>query len=227
MAAVLLHEVLTRRDAAGRGRAGDGCRHTDLRRAGRRGSRGSRPGIAGAHRARRPGRDPGREPRRVRRVLLRGPTGRAAARAAQPTAPSRRVGRQPPSARAPASSSARPSCSTGSVSTRRARAGVETIVGLDGSGRPRVRGRWARRDGTDRAPVTRDDDVAWLIGTSGTTGTPKLAMLTHASLHGRGRRDAWPRGRCAPTTCSARRSRSVTSRATTCSGCTGWRGRSC
>ena len=27
-----------------------------------------------------------------------------------------------------------------------------------------------------------DGDVAWLIGTSGTTGTPKLAMLTHASL---------------------------------------------
>ena len=24
--------------------------------------------------------------------------------------------------------------------------------------------------------------MAWLIGTSGTTGTPKLAMLTHASL---------------------------------------------
>jgi acyl-CoA synthetase (AMP-forming)/AMP-acid ligase II len=28
----------------------------------------------------------------------------------------------------------------------------------------------------------RDGDGAWLIGTSGTTGTPKLAMLTHASL---------------------------------------------
>ncbi len=29
---------------------------------------------------------------------------------------------------------------------------------------------------------TSDNDVAWLIGTSGTTGTPKLAMLTHTSL---------------------------------------------
>ena len=60
-------------------------------------------------------------------------------------------------------------------------AGVETIVGLDAraatastaSSRP-ARGR-RRTDG-------HDDDVAWLIGTSGTTGTPKLAMLTHASL---------------------------------------------
>lgn len=60
-------------------------------------------------------------------------------------------------------------------------AGVETIVGLDrivdfayadlGAG-----------SSTVGLPDTRDDDVAWLIGTSGTTGTPKLAMLTHASL---------------------------------------------
>ena len=33
-----------------------------------------------------------------------------------------------------------------------------------------------------QAPPRADDDVAWLIGTSGTTGDPKLAMLTDASL---------------------------------------------
>ena len=32
------------------------------------------------------------------------------------------------------------------------------------------------------AVTASDSGVAWLIGTSGTTGTPKLAMLTHASL---------------------------------------------
>jgi acyl-CoA synthetase (AMP-forming)/AMP-acid ligase II len=31
-------------------------------------------------------------------------------------------------------------------------------------------------------PRRTDDDIAWLIGTSGTTGDPKLAMLTDASL---------------------------------------------
>jgi acyl-CoA synthetase (AMP-forming)/AMP-acid ligase II len=31
-------------------------------------------------------------------------------------------------------------------------------------------------------PRRTDDDIAWLIGTSGTTGSPKLAMLTDASL---------------------------------------------
>src|SRR5207342_2246145 len=32
------------------------------------------------------------------------------------------------------------------------------------------------------APPREDTDTAWLIGTSGTTGSPKLAMLTDASL---------------------------------------------
>ena len=31
-------------------------------------------------------------------------------------------------------------------------------------------------------PVSSPDDIAWLIGTSGTTGSPKLAMLSHADL---------------------------------------------
>jgi acyl-CoA synthetase (AMP-forming)/AMP-acid ligase II len=60
-------------------------------------------------------------------------------------------------------------------------AGVETIVGLDGS----VDCAYADL-GTGVAaaepPIPRGDDVAWLIGTSGTTGAPKLAMLTHANL---------------------------------------------
>ena len=34
----------------------------------------------------------------------------------------------------------------------------------------------------DAAAVAPSDDTAWLIGTSGTTGDPKLAMLTDASL---------------------------------------------
>jgi acyl-CoA synthetase (AMP-forming)/AMP-acid ligase II len=52
-------------------------------------------------------------------------------------------------------------------------AGVETIIELDGD---------AELAGTSSEPAAgaRDDEVAWLIGTSGTTGTPKLAMLTKA-----------------------------------------------
>lgn len=53
-------------------------------------------------------------------------------------------------------------------------AGVETIIELD-------RDDFAT---SDRAalPNVNAADTSWLIGTSGTTGTPKLAMLTHASL---------------------------------------------
>jgi acyl-CoA synthetase (AMP-forming)/AMP-acid ligase II len=63
-------------------------------------------------------------------------------------------------------------------------AGVEVIVGLDEVA-DRAYTDLARDpggalpEGLDRLA---DDDVVWLIGTSGTTGTPKLAMLTHASL---------------------------------------------
>lgn len=53
-------------------------------------------------------------------------------------------------------------------------AGVEVIFELD---RDDVAASEPVRD-----PPLDDHDVAWLIGTSGTTGTPKLAMLTHASL---------------------------------------------
>ena len=106
--------------------------------------RGSRRRGRGRHRradrARRPGGDPGREPRRVRRVLLRRPARRAPARPPQPAAPSRRMDRQPRSDRVPACSSARPSCSTGSIRDAARGAGVETIVGLDGERRLRVRG---------------------------------------------------------------------------------------
>lgn len=56
-------------------------------------------------------------------------------------------------------------------------AGVETIVRL-GPGYDDLAATGPR----SAPPGARDDDVAWLIGTSGTTGTPKLAMLTHASL---------------------------------------------
>jgi acyl-CoA synthetase (AMP-forming)/AMP-acid ligase II len=60
--------------------------------------------------------------------------------------------------------------------------GVETIVGLDAP----VDHAYAAlgAGGADPAPIAtgRDTDGAWLIGTSGTTGTPKLAIVTHASL---------------------------------------------
>ena len=54
-------------------------------------------------------------------------------------------------------------------------AGVETIVDLD-----RDDVALAATDSPNTAVDGRA--VAWLIGTSGTTGTPKLAMLTHTSL---------------------------------------------
>jgi acyl-CoA synthetase (AMP-forming)/AMP-acid ligase II len=60
-------------------------------------------------------------------------------------------------------------------------AGVATIVGLDGVEAdvdyPSLDGP-ALPSAADR----RADDVTWLVGTSGTTGTPKLAMLTHSGL---------------------------------------------
>jgi acyl-CoA synthetase (AMP-forming)/AMP-acid ligase II len=40
----------------------------------------------------------------------------------------------------------------------------------------------ATRDPRFSPPSRAEDDVAWLIGTSGTTGAPKLAMLTDTSL---------------------------------------------
>lgn len=53
--------------------------------------------------------------------------------------------------------------------------GVATID-VDGrEARPTIASDWT-------PPRRTDDDVAWLIGTSGTTGSPKLAMLTDASL---------------------------------------------
>ena len=55
-------------------------------------------------------------------------------------------------------------------------AGVEVVIELE----PR-RPRGPRSD-EPLLPTSIEDDVTWLIGTSGTTGTPKLAMLTHASL---------------------------------------------
>ncbi len=65
-------------------------------------------------------------------------------------------------------------------------AGVETIVGLDDvlpfdlSYASLVRS----ETNTTGAPRTgeRDDRPAWLVGTSGTTGSPKLATLSHAGL---------------------------------------------
>ena len=68
------------------------------------------------------------------------------------------------------------------IGVDRARAaGVDTIVGLDA---PVDRAYAALAAGAESAPVPpgRDTDGAWLIGTSGTTGTPKLAIVTHASL---------------------------------------------
>ena len=66
------------------------------------------------------------------------------------------------------------------------RAGIETVVGLDGGAG--IDTTYAELVGTGPAggPGTGDqgsaDDTAWLVGTSGTTGSPKLAALTHASL---------------------------------------------
>jgi acyl-CoA synthetase (AMP-forming)/AMP-acid ligase II len=56
-------------------------------------------------------------------------------------------------------------------------AGVETIIDLD---RDDLAGEGPSEHEMRRPE--RADEAAWLIGTSGTTGTPKLAMLTHASL---------------------------------------------
>ncbi len=55
-------------------------------------------------------------------------------------------------------------------------AGVEVLVDLDREGFALFE---AMTVGVEPG---RADEVVWLIGTSGTTGTPKLAMLTHASL---------------------------------------------
>lgn len=82
-------------------------------------------------------------------------------------------------------------------STRARAAGVETIIGLDPSGDGEehrgaadLRYEQLRRT-TDVAaagpslpdPLPPDPSaVAWLVGTSGTTGSPKLAELTHAGL---------------------------------------------
>ena len=65
-------------------------------------------------------------------------------------------------------------------------ANVSTIVHLDTEGAPAgartyeqlIAGAAPFTPPPSRAP----DDVIWLLGTSGTTGSPKLAMLTHASL---------------------------------------------
>jgi acyl-CoA synthetase (AMP-forming)/AMP-acid ligase II len=58
--------------------------------------------------------------------------------------------------------------------------GVTTIVGFDSVPADVA---YEEIDGPALGPLGRSpDEVAWLIGTSGTTGTPKLAMLTHGSL---------------------------------------------
>jgi acyl-CoA synthetase (AMP-forming)/AMP-acid ligase II len=56
-------------------------------------------------------------------------------------------------------------------------AGVQTFIELDEDFDDLVADAAAVPD-----PVVDADDTAWLIGTSGTTGTPKLAMLSHANL---------------------------------------------
>jgi acyl-CoA synthetase (AMP-forming)/AMP-acid ligase II len=56
-------------------------------------------------------------------------------------------------------------------------AGVQTFIELDDDYDDLVAGAVATAE-----PAVHEDDTAWLIGTSGTTGTPKLAMLTHAGL---------------------------------------------
>ncbi len=75
------------------------------------------------------------------------------------------------------------------------RAGVSRVVGDEGHLRQLVdagvdvalmrpwSADWsAGHGGRQLADVSVSDDVAWLLFTSGTTGTPKGAMLTHASL---------------------------------------------
>ncbi len=59
--------------------------------------------------------------------------------------------------------------------------GVATIVGLD-SKIDHVYNELAADPDPAPAATGRETDGAWLIGTSGTTGVPKLATVTHASL---------------------------------------------
>ncbi len=63
---------------------------------------------------------------------------------------------------------------------RARRAGIETVVGLDERADCTYADLVARS--SPPAHEGRPGDVTWLIGTSGTTGAPKLAMLTHESL---------------------------------------------
>ena len=146
-------------------------------------------------------------------MLLRGAARGPAARPAEPAAASRRVARHAAALRRPRPGRASPSCSTGSTSTRRATAGVETIVELD-------------RDGLDLAATPHAGD-----GRRRDARRRRRLADRHERHHRdaeardahpreparRGRRDARAPGRCATTTCSARRSRSATSPGTTCS----------
>jgi len=81
--------------------------------------------------------------------------------------------------------STRPDTSTVAPDGRLSAGGDALVIWVNVAGSPPVLPNNVVAPAPDASfspPARHDGDVAWLIGTSGTTGVPKLAMLTDASL---------------------------------------------